>query len=207
MYGANLPYYSFEADTESDFASLSFVARLPMSFPHSGIFGDQVLRRVTFLVEGNNLVMYQFPLLAEENADQKPISIVLATNISLFRLEFFGTRTNDWADKWLYTNQLPKLVKFTLAQARSGRYGREPEDVITRVVSLNAMIVPRDVQMATSAQPGQPGMPGQPGQMGPPPAGIPTGRGGVDLNPGGSSRSTIDRGTGTRPRGGYRIGR
>ena len=206
MFGANLPYYSFEADTSSDFASLSFVARLPMSFPHSGIFGDQVLRRVTFMVEGNNLVMYQFPVLAEENADQKPVSIVLATNVTLFQLEFFGTRTNDWADKWTYTNQLPKLVKFTIAQARSGRYGREPEDVISRVVSLNAMIVPRDVQMATG-QPGQPGQPVPPGMPGQPPIGTPTGRGGVDLNPGTGSRSTMERGTGTRSKGGYRIGR
>jgi hypothetical protein len=196
MYAANQPYYSFEADTSSDFASLSFVARLPMSFPHSGYFGDQVLRRITFLVEGNSLVMYQFPLLAEENSDQKPLSIVLATNVSLFRLEFFGARTNDWADKWTYTNQLPKLVRYTLGQARSGRYGREPEDIITRVIAFNAIIVPRDVQMAAGG--GQPLQPGQPGQ---PPMGVPSGRGGYDLNPGGSGINQ-----GTRPRGGYRLG-
>src|SRR5438309_9196636 len=41
MFQANIRHYYFFADTSGDFASLSFVARLPQSFPRSGDFCDQ----------------------------------------------------------------------------------------------------------------------------------------------------------------------
>src|SRR5437016_12730220 len=46
----NQQYYGFLADNGSE-ASLSFVARLPESFPRNRKFGDLHVRRVTFSVE------------------------------------------------------------------------------------------------------------------------------------------------------------
>jgi type II secretory pathway pseudopilin PulG len=155
MYAANAPYYSFYVDTSSDFAHLSFVARLPASFPDSGLFGDQVVRRVTFTVEPgvnalnqpvNQLVMYQMPLLAEENSEQKPFQVVLAKEISMFALEFWDTRANKWATEWLATNQLPKLVRVTLGFGQANNFRLQPEDLVIRTVALPAMVVPREYQ-------------------------------------------------------------
>src|SRR5438128_4933844 len=49
-FDLNQKYYGFLADNGSD-ASLSFVARLPESFPRNRKFGDLHVRRVTFSVE------------------------------------------------------------------------------------------------------------------------------------------------------------
>ena len=51
MFGENIPFYAFETDTSGDFAMMSLVARLPESFPGSGLFPGQPLRRVSFFVE------------------------------------------------------------------------------------------------------------------------------------------------------------
>src|SRR5277367_195691 len=63
----NIQFYGFETDTTGKFASLSVAARLPGDFPGSGLYGDIVMRRVTFDVEKDadgqqNLVMNQSPL-------------------------------------------------------------------------------------------------------------------------------------------------
>jgi len=53
MYSQNIQYYTFLVDSDNsdgDFASLSFVARLPKSFPH-GEIRDLDIRRVSFTVE------------------------------------------------------------------------------------------------------------------------------------------------------------
>ncbi|MCD6051494.1 MAG: hypothetical protein K0Q55_2903, partial [Verrucomicrobia bacterium] len=60
----NAALYSFETDTSTDFAYLSFVSRLPSSFPGSGLFTGQPIRRVAFeVIQGaggnNELVMLQ----------------------------------------------------------------------------------------------------------------------------------------------------
>ena len=48
MFNANADYYTFTGVSDGDNASLSFVARLPESFPRSGCFGDQgIVRRLT----------------------------------------------------------------------------------------------------------------------------------------------------------------
>jgi prepilin-type N-terminal cleavage/methylation domain-containing protein len=51
MYADNSKYYGFFADTGGNFAYLSFVARLPESFPGSGMFPGQPLRRFTLQVD------------------------------------------------------------------------------------------------------------------------------------------------------------
>src|SRR5262245_28796456 len=48
MFVDNSRYYAFYGETDGDFAFLSFVARLPDSFPGAGMFGDLAMRRVAF---------------------------------------------------------------------------------------------------------------------------------------------------------------
>src|SRR5689334_23096725 len=50
LYTENIRYYWFMADTSGEFAALSMVSRLPASFPGSGLFGNQIVRRVSFTV-------------------------------------------------------------------------------------------------------------------------------------------------------------
>ena len=162
MFQANLKYYYFFADTSGDFASLSFVARLPKSFPRSGDFEDQPVRRLTFAVEAgtnaeNVLVLRQNPLLFDPSVDEEENPLVLARNVQVFMLEFWGPRSKDWESEWIYTNQLPKLIRFTLGLGQPNQKVLKPEDVITRVVSLSAVPIPMGLQAGGGAQAGPPG--------------------------------------------------
>ena len=165
LFVANSRYYAFIADTTGDFATLSFVARLPDSFPRGGRYGGLVVRRVTFSVEAgkdsvNQLVLRQEPLLLEPNVDEEENPLVLARNVSLFKLEFFDAtpRVNDWVDEWTQTNQLPKLVRISLGLGQAGRYSSKPQDEITRTVALPAVAVQPVWQMAgPGPAAGQPG--------------------------------------------------
>jgi prepilin-type N-terminal cleavage/methylation domain-containing protein len=179
MFLANIKYDYFYADTSGDFATLSFVARLGKSFPRSGDFGDQVLRRLTFSVEpgtnsDNVLVLRQNPILFQTSADEEENPLVLARNVKEFTLEFWGQRSKDWEPEWLYTNQLPKLIRFTLAFGRPKQRTLKPEDVVTRVVSLAAIPVPPGVQTAggAPARPGTPNVQPPPGTQVPRPGQI-----------------------------------
>src|SRR6266536_2274186 len=138
MFQANIRYYYFLADTSGDFASLSFVAWLPKSFPRSGDFGDQVIRRLTFTVEpGTNaehvLVLRQNPVLFDTSVDEEENPLVLARHVKVFTLEFWGPRSKDWEPEWLHTNQLPKLIRFTLGFGQPKQKVLKPEDAFTRV--------------------------------------------------------------------------
>ena len=152
LFTENIQHYAFVTDTSGDFALLSLVAHLSKSFPGSGIFGDQVVRRVTFSVEpgksGNELVMSQRPLLAPTNStEDQSYSLALARNISAFTLEFWDTNKHEWASEWLFTNQLPKLVRVTLGFGRASQYFSRPKEIITRNVALAATAIPRDYQV------------------------------------------------------------
>ena len=181
MYGGNADLYAFYADTSGDYAYASWVSRLPASFPDAGLFGDQVVRRVTFSVEpgaqGNQLVMYQMPLLAVETQDQKPFPVVLARDVSLFALEFWDGRANKWLDAWDNTNALPKMVRVSIGVGRSRRLS-EPEESFTRIVSLPAMVVPEASQLGGPGGPPTGRQPGRPSAGGnPDPAALPIGDG------------------------------
>lgn len=141
MFPDNTRYYAFVAETEDENASLSFVARLPRSFPRSGRFGDLLVRRLWFQVEPDaagvsTLVLRQRPLLAVEDVDEEENPLVLARNVALFHLEFWGPRSREWEPDWPATNQLPRLVRFSLAFEEPGRQGVDPASVVTRVVDL-----------------------------------------------------------------------
>ncbi|HEX3721129.1 MAG TPA: prepilin-type N-terminal cleavage/methylation domain-containing protein [Verrucomicrobiae bacterium] len=137
----NIQFYAFENDTSEKFATLSLAARLPAAFPGSGLFGDNVMRRVSFDVEAgpdgtNNLVMNQWPLLEALDQNNTPYPIVLARDVNVFMLEFWSTQDEDWVVSWDPTNQFPPLVRVTLGVGHSPEHPDSPYDVIVRTVAM-----------------------------------------------------------------------
>ncbi len=138
--------YAFVAQN-GDEAALSFVARLSEQFPRSGKFGDFDVRRLTFTVEpgpdsSKQLVLRQSPVLMEPDEDEQKHPIVLAKNVRSFEMQFWDTQKNDWVDVWddAKTNQLPKLVMFTLKVA-DNPHDRNPKEEITRIISIPSVTV------------------------------------------------------------------
>ena len=142
----NIKFFSFFADTSDQYPYLSFVARLPDSFPGSGLFGDDSLRRVTFSVEAgpggqSQLVLRQSPMLEATHLVGEPYKIVLAPSVTLFEIQFLHPRQLLWVDEWVYTNALPRMVRLALGFGQ--RRGRTAEDVTVRVITLNSTVVDR----------------------------------------------------------------
>jgi len=173
MFNQNARYYSFLADTASDEASLSFVTRLPKSFPRSGNFEGQPLRRVTFTLEpdaggGKALLMRQIPVLFESDVEEEENPLVLARDVRVFIVEFWGPNSREWEPEWLYTNQLPRLVRFSIGFGGSGLKSRE-EDVVTRVIALPTVGVPATLAAGGPRGNLPGGIPGQVPGTSPPP--------------------------------------
>lgn len=185
VFQANQPYYAFVADTSGEFAYLSVASRLPSSFPGSGLFGDQALRRVNFQVEpGSNgvpqLVMRQYPLLLATNAVDEAYPIVLATDVTDFAFEFWDGRRGEWLTEWLYTNQLPPVVRFLLGVGRRGDNASMPQTIQVPTVALSATPVPPELQgrggrPPVGRNPGGTNVGGAPN----PPSGTPPGGAGI----------------------------
>jgi prepilin-type N-terminal cleavage/methylation domain-containing protein len=150
LYVENSRYYWFMADTSGEHAELSLVSRLPESFPGSGLFGNQALRRISFTVEpgpgGNQLTLRQVPLLEPASAGSEPYEIVLAPNVNLFALEFWNTNTLEWDPDWPFTNQLPKLVKVALSVGPPHRRP-SPADTAVETALVSSLAIPRSVQV------------------------------------------------------------
>jgi type II secretion system protein J len=164
-FAADIQYYGFVAENGDD-AVLSFVAKLPRSFPRSGRFGDFDVRRVTFSLEpgpvsGKELVLRQNPLLMDWDIDEKEHPVVLAENVKAFEMEFKDLRTGDWLDEWTQTNQLPRLVKITLKWGGQSGFSKRPEEEITRIISVPSLTVPPGWQ-APGVRPGGPPPPPPP---------------------------------------------
>ncbi len=141
MFLMSRDLYRFEVDTTGEFAALSFVARLPRSFPGSGYYGDQIVRRVAFVVEPgqdgvNELRLIQFPILSGEISDQQLHPLTLARDVSLFMLEFNDGRSGEWMDEWTNTNSLPRLVRFALAFGKRKDGTGKPREMVVRSVLL-----------------------------------------------------------------------
>ncbi len=174
LFAANPKYYSFYADTSGDFADLSFVCHLPSSFPGSGLFHEQSVRRVRFSVEPgpnsqNQLVLRQSPLLEPEESKAQPYTIVLAPHVSRFEVEFLDTNSVKWLPEWTFTNKLPKVVRVALGFGPPGRGRVHPGDLTIRTMVLTAAAIPRDLQFPGAAVRGVPPPPAtQPGGIRPP---------------------------------------
>ena len=137
---ANIQYYAFLTDTTGKFASLSLAARLPADFPGSGLFGDNVMRRVTFDVENvdgtNNLVMNQSPLLEALDEQNTPYPLTLARDVNVFMLEFWSPQDNDWAVSFDDTNKFPLMIRISLGVGHSEGNPDVPYDLIVRTVAM-----------------------------------------------------------------------
>lgn len=146
LFTENIQHYNFIADTtDPKFAWLSLTAQLPGTFPGSGLFGDQTVRRVTFSIEPEadgtkNLLMTQIPILLVTNADVMPYPVTLARNVSLFIIEFWDTQLGDWTDELLTTNQLPKMMRVSIG------IGEDKPEIISRIIATPSIAVPADVQ-------------------------------------------------------------
>jgi len=137
----NIQYYVFLNDTSGKFASLGVAARLPAAFPGSGLFGDNVVRRVSFDVETgadgqNNLVMNQWPLLEALDQVNTPYPITLARDVNVFMLEFWSPQDDDWVVSFDPTNQFPLAIRVTLGVGHSAAHPDAPYDVIVRTVAM-----------------------------------------------------------------------
>lgn len=143
---ANQQYYGFVAENGDD-AILSFVAKLPKSFPRSGKFGDLDVRRVAFSLErgandsSKRLVLRQSPVMMEWDEDEELHPLVLARYVTDFKMEFADPRNGQWLEEWAQTNQLPKLVRFTLRVADSAVARRGTEQEIVRYVNIPSSAV------------------------------------------------------------------
>lgn len=163
-FAADLRHYGFVAEN-GDGVTLSFVARLPESFPRGGRFGDFDVRRVTFTLESGpdserQLVLRQSPILMDpdQDEDEKVHPLVLARGVNKMEFEFWDTRQNQWVDEWTQTNQLPKMMKVTLGfvvRKPNQSYGAtETRQELSRIVALPAMMVPVNYQRGGGAPPG-----------------------------------------------------
>jgi prepilin-type N-terminal cleavage/methylation domain-containing protein len=153
LYTENLQHYSFIADTtDSKFAWLNFTAHLPSTFPGSGLFGDDVVRRVTFAVEPDTdgtkqLVMYQTPFLLVTNSDITAYPITLVRDLSLFVIEFWDTQLGDWTDELLVTNQIPKMMRVSLGIGYAAHSGSQPDQLVSRIIAMPSIAVTPDIQI------------------------------------------------------------
>ncbi len=137
----NIQYYGFVADTSEKFAFLSLAARLPGDFPGSGLFGDNVMRRITFDVESDengkqNLIMTQWPLLAALDDRNTPYTNVLTRDVNVFMLEFWSKENGEWEVGWDPTNNFPPMIRVTLGSGHSSDNPDVPYTLICRTVAM-----------------------------------------------------------------------
>ncbi len=155
LFVQNIRHYSFIADTSKENAAyLSFVAHLPASFPGSGLFEDQVVRRVTFSVEKGQLLLRQTPLLEVTELVGEPYTIVLNPNIESFDMFFWDLRKGEWLKDWPYTNQLPRMMRVDLGFGHSAKFSHQPAEIISRVVTLNSTAIDRGLGLPAVPNPG-----------------------------------------------------
>jgi len=159
---ADVDYYTFDAENGTE-PYLSFVSKLPPSFPRGGRFGQFDVRRVTFAVEsssdnGKRLVVRQTPVLMDMDEDEQNYPVVLANDVKKFEMAFWDKQKGDWLDEWTQTNQLPQMVKFTM------QLGGDADEV-TRIVALPSVAVQAGWQVPGSTLGGA-GSINRPGHIG-----------------------------------------
>jgi prepilin-type N-terminal cleavage/methylation domain-containing protein len=165
IYELNMPYYAFLTDTTESFAAFSLVSRLPSTFPGSGLFFDQPLRRVTFSVEPTNsmhqLIMRQNPILSPLEQGQEPYPMVLANNVGEFKMEFLDMQSGEWMPEWAFTNQMPAMIRFSLGFISPASGKVDENRLIKRIVQIPAGTVRAAWQRPVSPA----GLSGNPSQL------------------------------------------
>jgi len=125
-FQANLNYYEFIAENGNE-ATLSFVARLPQTFPRSSKFELFPVRRVTFFVDSKkDLLLQQSPILTEIDETRK-IPAGARAQCSGLDMEFWDNRQKDWVDEWRETNQIPKWCGSRLDRGQPNSRPRRAE--------------------------------------------------------------------------------
>lgn len=155
-FQADQKNYAFVAENDNN-GTISFVARLPESFPRSGRYAWQGLdvRRVTFSVESGGdfsrrqLVLRQTPMLKDFSTDERDYPFVVATDVNKIEFEFWDQRKADWINEWTRTNEIPKMIKIKYEFVR--RNLREPSapgvtQEIIDVAPLPGSMVPSAAQ-------------------------------------------------------------
>jgi type II secretion system protein J len=132
----NENHYAFHASGDPDEPFLSFVSRLPESYPRSGRFGDMRIRRVTFNLEADQLVLRQVPLLFVPDRDEEENPLVLARDVRMFALEFWDARSGEWETEWTATNRVPPLIRFVLEVGELQGGVSEPSRITSRIVPM-----------------------------------------------------------------------
>ena len=204
MYVENNEHYAFEALSEGQFASLSFVTQLSRSFPRSGRFPGRPIRRVFFGVENSpegskQLVLRQQPLLMDMDINEQETPLRLARDVSEFFLEFYNIEEEIWETEWVLTNQLPQVVRFTLGYGGDGRSYSQPAERVQRSVYISAAAIPIELQAPARTSGRSAG-----GRVRPPSGGLSGGRGGRGADSPGGIGNRRDRtgGGGIGNRGG-----
>ncbi len=151
FFNANAKHYAFLAEGGDPYAQLSFVAHLAPSFPGSGRFDGERVRRVTFAVEpdsngSSSLMLYQNSLLdqAADTVDAYPIS--LAHDIALFEISYWDNRRGEFSQEWPQTNSLPALVRVSIGFGANTRSGKIPTELVTRYIRIPSAGVAGEAQ-------------------------------------------------------------
>lgn len=179
-FQASQNYYWFKLANGNE-PFLSFVARLPDTFPrHNKFVGgdggpDASARRVTFsLAQGANggkdLILRQNRILMDLDQDENQYPLVLARNVKLFAIEWWGTNQVDnrleWSTEWAdtQTNTIPQMLRVHLVMGANTERGKEaPDFAATRIYTVPSQMMPVVVQGGAGVPPGGPGGPGGPG--------------------------------------------
>jgi prepilin-type N-terminal cleavage/methylation domain-containing protein len=151
FFNANARHYAFIAEGDSTYSALSFVSHLAPSFPGSGRFDGEKVRRVSFTVEpdengSNALMLYQNSLLDQVGETAEAYPILLARDVSLFEVMFLDTRRGEFMAEWRQTNSLPPLVRVTVGFGQKSRFSKEPNDVVTRIIRIPSAGVAGEAQ-------------------------------------------------------------
>jgi prepilin-type N-terminal cleavage/methylation domain-containing protein len=161
-FQASQQYYWFKLGNGED-TYLSFVARLPDTFPrHNKFVGgpggpDANSRRVTFsLAAGQNgerdLILRQNPILMEMDDDEKQNPLVLARNVKEFTVEWWGTNEMNeasWNTEYpdTLTNSIPQMMRVHLVLGANTAKGNDaPAFAATKIYTIPSQMMPVQVQ-------------------------------------------------------------
>jgi prepilin-type N-terminal cleavage/methylation domain-containing protein len=151
LFAANARHYAFLAENAGGQSALTFVAHLSPSYPGSGFFEGEQVRRVTFTVEPDpqgvpSLYLRQNSILDQVAEDPRTFPVLLAQDVSRFEVGFWDPRKNDFLPEWTQTNTLPALVKVTLGFSRKASVAPTTIEVITRVIRIPSAGVAMEAQ-------------------------------------------------------------
>jgi type II secretion system protein J len=171
-FASDITNYAFVA-VNGDEPMLSFVAKLPASFPRSGRFGDFDVRRVTFSLEAGpdsakQLVLRQNPIQTGMDIDEQEHPIVLAPNVKDFKMQFWDGQSQDLLDEWTQTNMLPREVEIVLDLGGGGPQSYQPPQELAFIIAPASQMV-QPMWQGVAGPMGRPGFNGPPVRPGIPP--------------------------------------